>query len=69
MGVNSDPLAGIQQSLRRLSDYCRNNEWAGFDHYDGLDSRVSASMPFVKPPNFDLMTQAFSLGRVFFKHN
>jgi hypothetical protein len=69
MRVNSDPLARIEKATKRLLDYCKNNEWAGFDPYDGLNSRVSASMPLVQPPNFDLMTQALSLGRVFFKHN
>jgi hypothetical protein len=48
MGVNSDPPAGIQQSLRRLLDYCKSNEWAGFDPYDGLNSRVFSRVPFLQ---------------------
>jgi hypothetical protein len=33
--------------LRKLLSYCRKNDWAGFDPYDALNSRVYARMPFV----------------------
>jgi rhamnogalacturonyl hydrolase YesR len=32
----------------QLFDYCRRNDWAGYDPYDALNSRVFASTPFSK---------------------
>ena len=31
----------------KLLDYCRANAWAGYDPYDGLNSRVFAALPFL----------------------
>lgn len=36
----------IQQSIAKLLDYCKDNDWAGFDPYDGLNSRVFRRTPF-----------------------
>jgi hypothetical protein len=31
----------------KLLDYCRSNEWAGYDPYDALNSRLIASVPIL----------------------
>ncbi|MEN8265210.1 MAG: hypothetical protein ABFR82_17325 [Nitrospirota bacterium] len=38
----------IKSLLILLLDYCRKNDWAGFDPYDALNSRVFAITPFSK---------------------
>lgn len=38
----------IHETAINLLDYCRKNDWAGFDPYDALNSRVFAHTPFVK---------------------
>lgn len=40
--------ARIGKTITSLMEYCRMNEWAGFDPYDGLNSRVFNLTPFVK---------------------
>lgn len=35
----------IVASIRALTDYCRRNDWAGFDPYDALNSKLFASTP------------------------
>ncbi len=37
----------LRQSTERLLDYCRRNNWAGFDPFDGLNSRLFAALPFL----------------------
>jgi hypothetical protein len=34
-------------ALGKLLDYCRANEWAGYDPYDALNSRIFAGLPFL----------------------
>jgi hypothetical protein len=36
----------INESVIKLLDYCRKNDWAGFDPYDALNSRLFARTPF-----------------------
>jgi len=36
----------IEEALRRLYAYCRENEWKGWDPYDGLNSRIFQALPF-----------------------
>lgn len=36
----------IGETAVSLLDYCRKNDWAGFDPYDALNSRVFAHTPF-----------------------
>jgi len=36
----------IEQALRRLYDFCRKNDWKGWDLYDGLNSRLFQALPF-----------------------
>ena len=38
----------IKDSIISLIDYCRINDWAGFDPYDALNSRVFNTLPFVQ---------------------
>lgn len=37
----------IQVVIRKLLAYCRANEWAGYDPYDALNSRLFASAPML----------------------
>jgi hypothetical protein len=39
-------MPSIEQALRRLYDYCRTNDWKGWDPYDGLNSRLFQALPF-----------------------
>ncbi|MEN6466005.1 MAG: delta-aminolevulinic acid dehydratase, partial [Syntrophaceae bacterium] len=39
-----EPVVG--KTIRDLLDYCERNEWAGFDPFDGLNSRVFQALPF-----------------------
>jgi len=39
---------GVKESVASLMEYSRNNEWAGFDPYDALNSRVFNLTPFRK---------------------
>lgn len=38
----------LQQSITRLFDYCHQNDWSGFDPFDGLNSRIFNALPFVQ---------------------
>lgn len=48
MTVDSDTKQMIKDSIISLLDYCQKNDWAGFDPYDALNSRIFASLPFVQ---------------------
>ena len=37
----------IQNSLRRLTSYCQKQEFKGYDPYDGLNSNIFNSLPFI----------------------
>jgi len=37
---------GVKNTLTELFNYCKKNNWAGFDPYDGLNSRIYMSTPF-----------------------
>jgi hypothetical protein len=37
----------IHQAIIQLLDYCTKNNWAGFDPYDALNSRVFKALPFL----------------------
>ncbi len=43
-----DEMGRIRESVTALLSYCRKRDWAGFDPYDALNSRVFARMPFSK---------------------
>lgn len=38
----------IQKTIENLLDYCRNNNWAGYDPYDGLNSKIFQNIPFAQ---------------------
>lgn len=40
--------SGREFPLAELMDYCRTNNWAGFDPYDALNSRIFLATPFNK---------------------
>lgn len=44
----NDPLntiPGAEEATRRLLEYCRANEWAGYDPYDALNSKWLTALP------------------------
>jgi len=43
-----DPRARVAASAISLLEHCKKQEWAGFDPYDALNSRVFDSTPFMK---------------------
>ena len=38
----------LKQSISNLLDYCCRNNWSGYDPYDGLNSQIFSSIPFVQ---------------------
>jgi rhamnogalacturonyl hydrolase YesR len=40
------PPNNLQNAITSLLDYCRANQWAGYDPYDALNSKVFKSTPF-----------------------
>ena len=44
--MNNEFQAKLENSITRLLDYCKNNDWAGYDPFDGLNSKIFALMPF-----------------------
>lgn len=38
----------VKESIFKLLEYCKKNDWAGFDPYDGLNSAVFNHLPFVQ---------------------
>jgi hypothetical protein len=58
MGDRGD-LKIIEDTTLDLLAYCRANEWAGYDPYDALNSRVFKALPFL---NFKLARLALTQG-------
>src|SRR5271155_515715 len=52
-------IAMAKSVTLKLLTYCRENDWAGYDPYDALNSRIFSALPFL---DFDLprlvLTQA-----------
>ena len=46
IAVNNNLLDRIDKSISILLDYCRKSDWAGFDPYDALNSRMFVRTPF-----------------------
>lgn len=46
--MTDNQAAGIKDCMGSLMAYCGKNDWAGFDPYDALNSRVFSFTPFVK---------------------
>lgn len=40
-------VAEIRQTTEQLLDYCRREQWAGYDPYDGLNSRIFQALKFL----------------------
>ena len=40
-------IAQLENAIISLLDYCHKNDWAGFDPFDGLNSRVFIALPFL----------------------
>ena len=45
--VNKTPDAAAKQVASELFGYCRDRNWAGYDPYDGLNSRLFKALPFL----------------------
>src|SRR6476660_3735104 len=41
-------IAGIRDCMASLMAYCKESDWAGFDPYDALNSKVFNCMPLAK---------------------
>ncbi len=41
------PAQNAQVATLKLLAYCRSNEWAGYDPYDALNSRIFKALPFL----------------------
>ena len=52
MNSNIDSQQLIKESITKLLAYCKQNNWAEFDPYDSLNSRVFRCTPFFKRKNF-----------------
>lgn len=55
----------LKTATHKLLDYCRAEEWAGYDPYDALNSRIFAALPFLNSriPRIAL-TQLFKRSRI-----
>jgi hypothetical protein len=42
---NRTPIADVQRTAQKLLAYCRANDWAGYDPYDALNSRLFGALP------------------------
>lgn len=43
--LKDDRMAMLEAALDSLLDYCKRNNWSGFDPYDGLNSRLYLATP------------------------
>ena len=50
-------LHRVKESLKRLEGYCRQEEYKGWDPYDGLNSKVFRAIPLIR--EFDLVRLAW----------
>ena len=49
----------LRKAIIRLLEYCKENDWAGYDPYDALNSKIFSSLPFLDFRIFRLVfTQA-----------
>ncbi len=46
-GPGADDGALAKQAAFKLLAYCRANDWAGYDPYDALNSRLYQSLPIL----------------------
>ena len=45
--ISRDNPEIVRETALKLLDYCRANDWAGYDPYDALNSRVFRALPFL----------------------
>jgi hypothetical protein len=57
--ASRDGATDIRRTALELLSYCRANEWAGYDPYDALNSRIFRALPFL---NFRLARLALTQG-------
>ena len=38
----------VEQATKVLLDYCKRHDWAGYDPYDALNSRIFSLFPFLR---------------------
>lgn len=50
INIDSEFRAKLEDSIRRLLDYCKRKNWAGFDPFDGLNSKIFNITPFSRSP-------------------
>lgn len=48
MNSNIDSLDMLKEAIIKLLDYCQKNNWAGYDPYDGLNSRLLKKLQFLQ---------------------
>lgn len=48
MNSDSNIQHSLKTSINQLLNYCQKNDWAGYDPFDGLNSRLFKIMPFFK---------------------
>ncbi len=46
-GRRNDLSPAVKETALKLLAYCRANDWAGYDPYDALNSRVFQALPFL----------------------
>ncbi len=39
--------SNVKTAILKLLDFCRVNDWAGYDPYDALNSKVLEALPFL----------------------
>src|SRR6266849_235114 len=59
----------LQSQIRKLLAYCQANDWAGYDPYDALNSRVFTALPFLNSrlPRL-VLTQALKRSPINIRH-
>jgi hypothetical protein len=58
--INQSVRENIKGVTLKLLEYCRANDWAGYDPYDALNSKVFKAFPFLNFKLFRLgLTQSF----------
>jgi len=45
---NHESVELLQETIKKLLLYCKENTWSGYDPYDGLNSRLFNAIPFTK---------------------
>ncbi|MEW6188430.1 MAG: hypothetical protein AB1585_22155 [Thermodesulfobacteriota bacterium] len=54
MYINQNNRDNIKEVTLKLLGYCRANDWAGYDPYDALNSKIYNSLPFLNNKPFRL---------------